>query len=172
MQAKSTSLVKGPGRPFVEPRQLDSSVHFSLHLTLHSTCLSSSLLPTCPILPVFAPCCTDLSSLTLTLLWIPPSRDHSSFHSTLIHFLHPSPLHSAMHSPLHSPVYTPPSTAFPPHSPPLSTALSPHTCPFHSISFHNGAGSVVPAFSGESHCPVPTTGSHATKTRPDTSMAN
>ena len=52
-----------------------------------------------------------------------------------------------MHSPLHSPIYTPPSTASPPHSPLLSTALSPHTCPFHSFPFRNGASSAIPAFS-------------------------
>ena len=129
MPAKNTKLVNWRGKPIAEPRQLDSGVHFSLR----SIFLSNLLLPTFPILPVFAPRFTPMSSLTLTLLWTPPSLQRS------LQF----PLHSYSRS---ASLTTPLCNAI---STPLSSLYSTLHCFYTSLStpLCNCASSLLPAFS-------------------------
>ena len=149
MPAKSTSLVKRPGKQFAKPRQLDSSFHFSLHFTLQPTFPSSPLLPTFPIVLVFAPRFTPLSSRTLTLLWntldstlTPETTPVSTPLFFTFCITHHSTLQCALHSTLQS-ILHPPRLfhltlhLFPPHFP---------RTPVPSTPLRNSASCVVPAF--------------------------
>ena len=158
MPAKAQTSLRALENPSQNLANSTPSVHFSLHFTLRSplsfpVTFHALLLPTFPILLVFARRFTPVSSVTLTLLWTPPSLQRP-----LQFPLHASSLSASLTNSLCNALSTPLSSLYSTlHC--FSTSLS--------TSFH---------CTFPSHLSLPlhisTTGSHATKTRPGTSMAN